>query len=47
MIEMQEIQYDSIEYNGTDVTYACYLSGRQLTIGELDLLTSILYASNE
>jgi hypothetical protein len=47
MIEMQEIQYDSIEYNGTNVAYACYLSGKELTIGELDLLTSILHASNE
>jgi hypothetical protein len=47
MIEMQEIEYNSIEYNGTDVVYACYLSGKELTIGELDILTSILYASDE
>ena len=47
MIEMQEIEYDSIEYNGTDVAYASYLSGKELTIGELDILTSILYASDE
>lgn len=47
MIDMQEIEYDSIEYVGKDIVYACYLSGKELTIGELDILTSILYANNE
>jgi hypothetical protein len=41
-MDLSEINYESIEYNGKEIIYACYLSGKELNKYELGILEDLL-----
>jgi hypothetical protein len=42
-MDLSEVNYESIEYNGKEIIYACYLNGKQLNRIELEILESTLW----
>jgi len=42
MLDLKEIEYDSIEREGNKIVYACYLSGKELNKYELGILEDLL-----
>lgn len=42
-MDLSEINFDSIEYNGKEIIYAEYLSGKKLDRNELEILEATLW----
>jgi hypothetical protein len=42
-MDLKEIDFDSIEYNGKQIVSAYYLSGKQVTGYELEILEATLW----
>jgi hypothetical protein len=42
-MELKEVNFDSLEYQGQQLIYAEYLSGKQLNRNELEILEATLW----
>lgn len=42
MLDLSEVEFESIEYKDGQVIYACYLSGKPLNRTELEILEATL-----
>lgn len=42
-MDFSEINFESIEYNGNEIIYAEYLSGKKLNRNELEILEATLW----
>jgi len=42
-MDLSEVNFESLEYKGAQLVYACYLSGKQLNRTELEILEATLW----